>query len=60
VVESDLFYAALANYDELFITSSTKEILPVVQVDDQVIGDGKPGPKTQKLLDLFHTYIENY
>jgi branched-chain amino acid aminotransferase len=60
VVESDLFYAALANYDELFITSSTKEILPVVQVDDQVIGDGKPGPKTQKLLDLFHTYVETY
>jgi branched-chain amino acid aminotransferase len=60
VVESDLFYAALANYDELFITSSTKEILPVVQVDDQVIGDGKPGPKTQKLLDLFHTDVETY
>jgi len=60
VIESDLFYAALAIYDELFITSSTKEILPVVQVDDQVIGNGKPGPKTRKLLDLFHTYVENY
>lgn len=60
VLESDLFYAALANYDELFITSSTKEILPVIQVDDQVIGDGKPGPKTRKLLDLFHAYVENH
>ncbi|MCE7987270.1 MAG: amino acid aminotransferase [Caldilinea sp. CFX5] len=60
VVQSELFYAALADYDELFITSSTKEILPVIQVDDQVIGDGKLGPKTQKLLDLFHTYVENY
>ncbi|MEZ4731893.1 MAG: aminotransferase class IV [Caldilineaceae bacterium] len=58
VVESDLFYAALPHYDELFITSSTKEILPVVQVDEQVIGDGNPGPKTSKLLDLFHTYVE--
>lgn len=29
VVEGELFYAALADYDELFITSSTKEILPV-------------------------------
>lgn len=60
VVESDIFYADLPHYDELFITSSTKEILPVVQVDDQVIGDGKPGPKTGKLLDLFHAYVENH
>ncbi len=60
VVEGELSYAALADYDELFITSSTKEILPVIQVDDQMIGNGKPGPKTRKLLDLFHTYVENY
>jgi branched-chain amino acid aminotransferase len=60
VVEGELFYTALAEYDELFITSSTKEILPVIQVDDQVIGDGKPGAKTRKLLDLFHTYVKNY
>jgi branched-chain amino acid aminotransferase len=58
VVESDLFYAALSNYDELFITSSTKEILPVIQVDDQLIGDGKPGRNTCKLIDLFHAYVE--
>jgi branched-chain amino acid aminotransferase len=46
--------------DEVFITSSTKEILPVVQVDEIQIGNGKPGPKTQKLLALFHSYVENY
>lgn len=60
VVESDLFYAALPHYDEMFITSSTKEILPVVQVDDRVISDGKPGPKTRKLVALFHTYVANH
>jgi branched-chain amino acid aminotransferase len=60
VVEGELFYDALPTYDELFITSSTKEILPIIQVDDQPIGNGQPGPKTQKLIELFRTYVENY
>lgn len=58
VVEGELTYADLQHYDELFITSSTKEVMPVIQVDDQRIADGKPGPKTQKLIDLFHAYVE--
>ncbi len=60
VQESDIFYTELASYDEVFITSSTKEILPVVQVDDLQIGDGKPGSRTLKLVDLFRTYVERY
>lgn len=60
VVEGELYYADLQRYDELFITSSTKEILPVVQVDDQMIADGKPGPYTRKLIELFHTYVATY
>ncbi|MEZ4868975.1 MAG: aminotransferase class IV [Caldilineaceae bacterium] len=60
VVEGALFYRDLLEFDEVFITSSTKEIVPIVQVDDQQIGDGKPGPKTRKLLELFRTYVENY
>lgn len=58
VVEGDLYYADVQKYDELFITSSTKEILPVIQVDDQIVADGKPGSKTQKLIDLFRAYVE--
>jgi len=46
--------------DEVFITSSTKEILPVIQVDDLAVGTGRPGPKTQKLLALFHSYVDSY
>lgn len=60
VVEGELYYADLQKYDELFITSSTKEILPVIQVDAQRIANGKPGPKTHKLIELFHAYVENH
>ncbi|MBC5775193.1 aminotransferase class IV [Pontibacter sp. KCTC 32443] len=41
----------IAQAKEAFLTSTTKRILPIVQVDDMVIGDGKPGEVTKNLLD---------
>lgn len=35
--------------DELFLTSSTSEVLPIIEVDGQQIADGKPGNITKKL-----------
>lgn len=60
VVFDEIHYADLQSgaVDEVFITSSTKEIYPVVTVDDMQIGDGKPGPKTQKLMALFRQYVQ--
>jgi branched-chain amino acid aminotransferase len=46
--DDDLFGA-----DEVFLTSTTRELVPIVRVDDRVIGDGKPGPVTRKLLKAF-------
>jgi branched-chain amino acid aminotransferase len=40
--------------DEVFMTSTIKEVAPVVQIDKQKIGNGKPGPITRKLKELFH------
>ena len=58
VVEAPLFYADLATCDEAFLTSSTKEILPVTQIDDITIGQGQPGPNTRKLIELFSAYVK--
>jgi branched-chain amino acid aminotransferase len=58
VVEAPLFYADLATCDEAFLTSSTKEILPVTQIDEITIGAGKPGPHTRKLIELFSAYVK--
>lgn len=49
----------LSHVDEAFITSSTKEILPIIQVDDQVIGNGRPGPVTLELLARFREYAQS-
>lgn len=46
-----LFPKDLEAADEAFITSTTREISPVVRIDDRVIGTGQPGPITKKLLE---------
>ncbi|NLX56360.1 MAG: branched-chain-amino-acid transaminase [Planctomycetaceae bacterium] len=43
--------------DECFLTGSAAEVIPVVKVDDRVIGDGRPGPITRDLLRRFHALI---
>jgi len=43
----------LFNADEVFLTGTAAEIVPVVKIDGRVIGGGKPGPVTQKLQAAF-------
>jgi branched-chain amino acid aminotransferase len=51
VRDETLHPADLDNADEAFITSTTRELSPVTRIDHRVIGSGKPGPITLKLLD---------
>jgi branched-chain amino acid aminotransferase len=39
--------------DECFLTGTAAELVPVVRVDSRVIGDGRPGPVTLRLLERF-------
>jgi D-alanine transaminase len=43
----------LARVDEAFLTGTSDEITPVVRIDAHVVGDGKPGPITQRLAAAF-------
>jgi branched-chain amino acid aminotransferase len=42
--------------DEAFITGTTRELSPVVRIDDRAIGTGKPGPITLDLLQRYRKY----
>jgi len=48
-----LMPADLETADEAFITSTTRELSPVTQIDDRPVGNGKPGPVTRKLLEAY-------
>jgi D-alanine transaminase len=45
------------NAREAFITSTSANILPVVKIDDKLVGNGKLGPVTCQLQELYRTYI---
>ncbi len=47
------------NAEEIWISSSTMGLAPVVRVNDRVVGDGKPGPAWKKANDLFRDFREN-
>lgn len=44
--------------DEVFLTGTAAEIIPVSKIDNRPIGDGKPGKTTLKLLEAFHKIVK--
>lgn len=50
--------AELVEFDEAFITSSSRGVLPVVMINAQVIGTGQPGPWTTWLGRRYERYVE--
>ena len=53
----DVTLDELRNAKEAFITSTTKNILPVVQIDGKVLGDGRPGAITRALAEKYNGMI---
>lgn len=43
--------------DELFLTGTAAEIIPIVKVDARPIGDGRPGPITARFLERFRQLV---
>jgi branched-chain amino acid aminotransferase len=55
VAEPSLTRYDLFNADECFLTGTGAELIPVVKIDGRVIGTGKPGALTRKLVDKYRT-----
>lgn len=54
--EAEISEAELLDADEIWISSSTREILPVVKLDRKAIGNEKPGAVTRKIFDIYKQY----
>lgn len=44
--------------DEVILTGTAAEVIPVIEVDGRTIGNGKPGPVMKQLLDAFQTLVK--
>lgn len=52
--------AELLAADEVFMTGSSKRIVPVVRIDETVIREGVPGPVARQLMEAFDAFAEAY
>jgi D-alanine transaminase len=54
--ETDISEELLREADEIWITSSTREIIPVTVLDEKTVGQGAPGPVWKTLVGFYQTY----
>jgi hypothetical protein len=50
----------ISSVDEIFITSTSKMVMPVVQIDNKIIGNGMPGEITKELSRQFSLHLLTY
>lgn len=48
----------LLSADEVFLTSTTRDVLPITSLDGKPVGTGRPGPATRKLMERFEAWAE--
>jgi branched-chain amino acid aminotransferase len=56
--EGSIHRAMVPELEEAFITSVSREVLPVVKIDGTTIGSGKPGPRTVEIARRFREAVE--
>lgn len=56
VAEEPVKLAELDRVEELFLSGTTTEVMPISKVDNKLIGDGKPGPVTRRLQEAFQQW----
>ena len=59
VIERDITPNELFNADEVFLTGTAAEVLPVREINKRIIGEGIPGPFTKRLIEEFEKIRED-
>ena len=52
ILRSDLYIA-----EEAFLTGTAAEVVPIASVDDRVLGDGRPGPITRRIQEIYQAAV---
>ncbi|MGD8547264.1 MAG: D-amino acid aminotransferase [Thiohalophilus sp.] len=57
--QRDISREELEHAEEIWVTSSTREILPVTRLDGKLVGDGNPGPVWEKMYRIYQDYKDS-
>jgi len=60
IVEGTYNSNRLLDAEEVFLTGTTKRVMPVVKINNATIGTGKPGKLTRFLMEEYNNLVENY
>jgi branched-chain amino acid aminotransferase len=52
ILRSDLYVA-----EEAFLTGTAAEVVPISSIDDRVVGDGRPGPVTRRIQEVYQAAV---
>ena len=58
VEEGEWYPDELGKADEIFITGTVRRVMPVTVLDGKLVGNGKPGPVTMKLIRLYDGLLQ--
>ncbi|GAB4407429.1 MAG: branched-chain-amino-acid transaminase [Bacteriovoracaceae bacterium] len=58
MIEDNFTPDELKSADEAFLTSSTRELVPITKIDEEVIGHGAPGPMYLKLHQFYREFVQ--
>jgi branched-chain amino acid aminotransferase len=57
VLEVDILPPELMAAEEIFLTNSMIEVMPVKKLEDKAVGSGRPGPVTSRLIEAYKTAV---
>ena len=60
VIESDIYESDVVNADEVWCSSSTNAVVPIIKVDDNIINNGRVGNITMKVYEIAQDFISNF
>ena len=59
MIERDITRSELIISEEIFLTGTAAEITPIIKMDSKLIGNGKPGDITKKMMEMYTEIVMN-
>lgn len=60
ILERPLTLKELFEADEVLLTGATRQVMPIIQIENKMVADGKVGPYSKQLMKAFHEHLEAY